>query len=138
MRFIKKYKDLIFLGLAIGLYVLFITLSGIRCPIKFITGISCPGCGMTRAVLSAITLNFEAAFSYHPLWCVTPPALALLIIFKIYGKRRALNTCLYVSCAALLVVYAIRLAIGDGAVVSFQPKEGIIYKILSGLFNLES
>ena len=135
MGFMKKYKDLIGLILGLGIYVLFITLSGIRCPIKFLTGISCPGCGMTRAILSALTLDFESAFDYHPLWCVLLPALALIFAFKLYGKKRALNISIYISCAVLITVYAIRLVIGDGTVVAFQPKDGLIYKMLSRLFN---
>ena len=36
------------------------------CPFRFFFGISCPGCGMTRALLAALRLDFAAAFSYHP------------------------------------------------------------------------
>ena len=41
---------LIFCGIPILLYV-----TGIGCPIKFWTGVSCPGCGMTRAWLAALS-----------------------------------------------------------------------------------
>ena len=36
--------------------------SGIGCPVKFFTGISCPGCGMTRAWEAAFSLDFHQAF----------------------------------------------------------------------------
>ena len=42
------------------------------CPFRFFFGISCPGCGMTRALLAALRLDFAAAFSYHPLFFLLP------------------------------------------------------------------
>lgn len=56
---------LVFLILLI--YIIF-SLFGAGCPIKFITGISSPGCGMTRAVWAALSFRFYEAFYYHPLF----------------------------------------------------------------------
>lgn len=39
-----------------------------RCPFKLFLHIECPGCGMTRAVISVLKLNFRQAFQYHPLF----------------------------------------------------------------------
>ena len=39
---------------------------GITCPIKFITGISCAGCGMSRAWMAFLQLDIAKAFAYHP------------------------------------------------------------------------
>ena len=47
----KRCRDFFFFCLLLGVYVAFITLTGIGCPIRFFIGISCPGCGMSRAVL---------------------------------------------------------------------------------------
>ena len=44
----KRCRDFFFFCLLLGVYVAFITLTGIGCPIRFSTGISCPGCGMSR------------------------------------------------------------------------------------------
>lgn len=55
-------------------YLLFVLVVGVavvlfyRCPVRLIFGIECPSCGMTRAFLSALRLDFKAAFSYHPLF----------------------------------------------------------------------
>lgn len=35
------------------------------CLIKNIFGVECPGCGMTRAFLSILHLDFEAAIAYN-------------------------------------------------------------------------
>lgn len=53
--------------------VLYVVLEnlGITCPIKFFTGISCAGCGMSRAWLSVLRLDMAGAFRYHPLFLLT-------------------------------------------------------------------
>ena len=57
---------------------------GITCPIKFITGISCAGCGMSRAWMAFLHLDIAKAFSYHPLcWLVPIAIIILLCISKI-------------------------------------------------------
>lgn len=38
----------------------------IFCPFKFATGISCPGCGMTRAFLAIAEADFISAFHHNP------------------------------------------------------------------------
>lgn len=64
----------------LGLYFL-----DFGCLFKAVTGLSCPGCGMTRAWLSAFALDFDAALAYHPLFGVVPPALVLA---SIQGQAR--------------------------------------------------
>ena len=57
------------ISVAIGAIVMH--LSGVSCLIKTSFGFICPGCGTTRAVISLISLDFTAAFSYHPMvWSV--------------------------------------------------------------------
>jgi hypothetical protein len=38
------------------------------CPFRLITGIPCPGCGMTHAFLAAFRGDFADAFRWHPLF----------------------------------------------------------------------
>ncbi|MBE6915395.1 MAG: DUF2752 domain-containing protein [Ruminococcaceae bacterium] len=38
---------------------------GITCIVRQGLGFPCPGCGMTRACLSLLRLDFKAAFSFH-------------------------------------------------------------------------
>lgn len=51
------------------------------CPIKLIFGLPCPGCGMSRACLSALSFHFIKAFKYHAFFIMIP-ILAFVIIFK--------------------------------------------------------
>ncbi|TAL40628.1 MAG: DUF2752 domain-containing protein [Methylovulum sp.] len=45
------------------------------CLFKNITGNECYGCGMTRALLSAIHFQFENAFHYNKLFLIVLPLL---------------------------------------------------------------
>ncbi|MFV0250411.1 MAG: DUF2752 domain-containing protein [Bacilli bacterium] len=54
---------------------------GETCIFHIITGLYCPGCGMTRCVLSIIHGNFYQAFRYNPLGFI---ALFILFIYFIY------------------------------------------------------
>ena len=38
----------------------------VLCPFKFVTGIPCPGCGMTRAFLAIAEADFISAFDHNP------------------------------------------------------------------------
>lgn len=80
------------------------------CVFRHVTGLPCPTCGMTRAWLSALRLDFGAAFSYHPMFWVVPP----LVLFGVYDgalfKSARLNKLfLLVGVGGLLICYLIRL-----------------------------
>lgn len=65
----------LFLGLG-ALFALLAATGGF-CLIKQTTGLPCPGCGLTRGCLSALRLDFAAAFRWHPLFWLGPPVLFL-------------------------------------------------------------
>ena len=73
--------------LAVALLYLFFHLVGIGCPIHFLTGVSCPGCGMTRAVISVLRLHFAEAYHYHPLVYLLPFALGTFLFKKHITKN---------------------------------------------------
>ncbi len=86
-----------------------------RCPIRLIFNIPCPGCGLTRAFLSALKLDFAASFRYHPLFF----PLAAIILYSAHRnllKKRLsgkTETAIFFVTAFLFVaVYVIRLATG--------------------------
>jgi len=45
------------------------------CPFRFFTGLTCPGCGSTRATHQLLHGNFAAAFMLNPLFIVALPFL---------------------------------------------------------------
>ncbi len=127
--FFNKYKRALGATLAVvALYALLFAL-GITCPIKYVSGISCPGCGMSRACFSALRFDFRAAFAYHPLWILLLPFAITAILLCVKKKRRALHVCVAVGVALLLAVYVWRMIDSTGDVVVFEPQNGLIGRI---------
>lgn len=52
-------------GLVYGTFAKYTGLA-IPCPIYTITGLKCPGCGVTRMCMALMQLDFDRAFSCHP------------------------------------------------------------------------
>ena len=47
------------------------------CPVALLTGVACPGCGMTRAVAWLLRGDIGTALTYHPL---APLVIALIVV----------------------------------------------------------
>jgi len=115
--------------LAIALLYLVFHLVGIGCPIRFLTGVSCPGCGMTRAALSLLCLRFSDALYYHPLVFLMPVVLAVFLL----KRRIPLKTyrfLLFTMIVMFGIVYTIRLLDPSNEVVAFHPDQGFIYRAI--------
>lgn len=56
----------------------------IPCYFSLVTGLECPGCGITRMILSILKLDFYQAFRYNPLVFIYMPFIITYIIYKIY------------------------------------------------------
>lgn len=83
-----------------------------HCPFYFVFHIPCPGCGMTRAFLRALCLDFKGAFLYHPLWPAAGAALFYLFHRSVLPKKlsgRMEKLLFGVICALFIAVYLIRL-----------------------------
>ena len=83
-------------------------LTGELCLFKGILGLPCPGCGMTRALLSMLRLDLSAALSWHPGVFALPLLPAALVLF-LRGRRRAGGVLLALFAGVLLVVFLLRL-----------------------------
>lgn len=125
-RFPDKYKDAAIAIIAIVTLYVFFNVVGIGCPIKFFTGISCFGCGMTRAVLSAAHLDFSTAFHFHPLWMV--PGI-WVISYMLRNKYPKLFFGVCVIAIVLFVgVYIFRMVSGTDDIVVFEPQNGYVFR----------
>lgn len=63
-------------------YAIFCSLThwGLPCPFHLVTGLNCPGCGVSRMLLSLLRLDLPAAFGYNAaLLCLLPVFLALFL-----------------------------------------------------------
>lgn len=117
---------------AIGGLYLALHLAGIGCPIRWLTGISCAGCGMTRAWLCAVHLDLAGAFAAHPLfWAVVPGAAALAGSHsRRPGLRQGCRAALAVLAAAFLAVYGLRLLDPADTVVQADVQNGALWRAL--------
>ena len=130
----NKNSLLVFIILVILIYGI-LQVFGITCPIKFITGVSCPGCGMTRAYLSLLRLDFKSAYYYHPLFVL--PALGLIIyIFRDKFSKKFLRRLEIFFVLVFLIVYVFRMMDPNDTIVVFKPYESIFYKIFNFLKEL--
>lgn len=103
-------------------YAVFFAKTGIGIPCLFhlITGFKCPGCGITRMLLSIVQLDFVAAFHYNAaVFCLLPFLLFLLgyWVYRYirYGFRqnpKPVEAICWVFVALLLVWGIVRNVIG--------------------------
>ena len=114
--------------------VLYVVLEnlGITCPIKFFTGISCAGCGMSRAWLSVLRLDMAGAFRYHPLFLL-PPVVLVVILLKSKINIKIYKIFMFTIVAAFVIVYMYRMIWGEGDIVVFKPEDSIIWRIIKSL-----
>lgn len=55
-----------------------------RCPVKWLTGLDCPGCGSARALHSLLHGEFRQAWAYNP-WM---PVVAVMSLIAFVGTSR--------------------------------------------------
>lgn len=108
---------------------------GITCPIKALTGISCPSCGMTRAWYNLLRLDFNKAFYYHPLFSF-PLFFVIIYFFKDKFSKNFLRFLFILGLLIIFIVYFMRMMDPKDRVVVFRPHESIIYRTFIYLRNL--
>lgn len=82
------------------------------CVFRNLTGLPCPGCGMTRAILSIGQLRLYDAIAFHPF---SPFLLAGLAYYAAVGtlplkKHHALAG--YTALTAIMALWIVRLILG--------------------------
>ncbi len=98
-------------------FILILVTTGIGCPIRAVTGIPCPGCGITRALLAAMRLQWRSAFSLHPLFPLALPFLFCAVHANapfLRGRARPFVVVFLVCCTLLFfAIYALRMLHGQ-------------------------
>ncbi len=105
---------------------------GVTCPIKYITGISCAGCGMSRAWIALLHFNIHEALMYHPLFFL-PPVVVIVMLLKSKINIKVYKIFMFTIAGAFVIVYLYRMFIGDGNVVVFEPQNNIVFRIICKL-----
>jgi hypothetical protein len=133
--FFNKYKRT--LGATVAILILYAVLFalGITCPIKYVSGISCPGCGMSRACFSALRFDLSAALAYHPLCVLLLPFAITVAVLCAKKKRSALRACVAVGVILMLTVYVWRMIDPSDTVVVFEPQNSLVGRIIGNFFE---
>ena len=127
----KSHRRIEVITSVAAVVVLYVILEsfGVTCPIKYITGISCAGCGMSRAWMAFLHLDIAKAFAYHPLFWLVPIAVIVLlrkskINIKIY------KIIIFTIIIMFAIVYMCRLIWSGDDVVVFEPENNILFRII--------
>ena len=86
----------------------------IPCLFHEITGLYCPGCGVTRMIISILKLDFYQAFRYNPLLFILFPVFIILFINYIYclikiktPLYKKVNNSAWILLIIILILYGI-------------------------------
>lgn len=117
-RLKKLLMNIFLLGMAGLLYGIFVSYTGLAIPCLFrkVTGLLCPGCGVTGMCVALLHLDWRGAFSCHPVLFVLLLPLTAVFICSAAGYvrngrfwfARWQNLILYVSVAALVIFGVVR------------------------------
>ena len=121
-----RIKKVCIIGAAVLLsgcaYAVFFIKTGVGIPCLFhlITGFKCPGCGITRMLISLLKLDLPAAFQYNAAVLCLLPFLFPLLLYWVYRYIRygfhqnpkPIEAICWVFVAILLVWGVVRNVIG--------------------------
>lgn len=129
-----KTKNFIFFVLAIIIFYALLFALGFTCPIKALTGISCPSCGMTRAYFSLLRFKLSLAFAYHPLFPL-PVLVLVAYIFRGRLSDRFKKITIILGLILVFAVYFVRMADPSDDIVVCRPRDSIIYKAYESIIK---
>lgn len=124
----KQAKDFIFFIFVVTIFYVILFALGFTCPIKALTGVSCPGCGMTRAFISLLNLKPSLAFYYHPLFPLVI-IFAIAFFFKEKIPERVKKYGIIFIISMFFLIYFLRIMDVSNDIVVFRPKDSLIYKL---------
>ena len=132
MSFLRKYRSGLTAVAAVVVFYAVLSLLGLAaCPIKWVTGISCPGCGMTRAWARVLHLDFHGAWDFHPLFWVVPIVVVAFFLQKRYPV--VWKGVISAAVTGFIIVYLFRMFDPDCTVVVFEPRNSLFYRIIQYL-----
>ena len=105
---LRQYQDLLIVAGVLAAYVLWGCFLPMKCPIAWLTGISCPGCGITRAFVSVCRLDFAKAWYYHPMIFYLIPVAPVLAVAYFRKAKKLTEVLLWVTAGLMIAVYLYR------------------------------
>lgn len=111
---INKSKKILLITLLVSIIYLYLNKRFsfyIPCIFHKITHFYCPGCGLTRMILSIFKLNFYQAFRYNPLLFIMMPFIITYeIIYYIYwiqDKNFIISKKIWYTLLIITIIYTI-------------------------------
>ncbi len=98
------------------LYFIFVKLThlGLPCIFNLITGLHCPGCGVSRMFISLAAFDFKAAFGYNafvmtigPIGLVFALRHYIIYVLKGYQKSNKFETAMLLIAVVLAVAFGV-------------------------------
>ncbi|MBR1779508.1 MAG: DUF2752 domain-containing protein [Clostridia bacterium] len=74
-----------------------------------ISGLPCPTCGVTHALISILKLDFDAYMKYNPMAIPLVLAVVLAIYFKKFKHKRIIIAIILFIAIANLIIYLKRM-----------------------------
>ena len=120
LNFFARHKFLRFLIVIITLgaaYYALMRLTGLSlfCPVNKLTGLACPGCGVTHFFVHILHFEFAEAFRENlaisvliPVWAVTAAAVGIKNGFSGFYQNRFVKSLAWVSVALLIIFGVVR------------------------------
>mgnify|MGYP001852166142 FL=1 len=108
-----KIRDIIVLIVIFLIYAILIIRFDIGIPCVFyeITGLYCPGCGITRLCLSLFEGDVYQAFRYNPIIFIDLPILFILFVLNIFFKNnkniKKITDVIIIFLATITIIFGV-------------------------------
>ena len=108
-----KIRDIIVLIVIFLIYAVLIIRFDIGIPCVFyeITGLYCPGCGITRLCLSLFEGDIYQAFRYNPIIFIDLPILFILFVLNIFFKKnkniKKITDVIIIFLATITIIFGV-------------------------------
>jgi len=114
------------------LYVAIISFTHIGCPIRWLTGVPCPGCGITRSCIAFLRLDFKMAFEYHALTLIIVPSFVYILLGKrpLFKSKKREMTFFAILIAIFLFYYIFRLFFWKNTIISIDICSSFMVKLI--------
>lgn len=100
-----------------------------HCPLRAITGIPCPGCGMTTALKQLLSGEVQASFHTHPMLVPTLVMAAAAAAALAFRKEKLAARLAMVWGIAMLGVYVWRMAVWFPQAPMAALPDGLLVKL---------
>lgn len=111
-RIKKDFQDFWMAAVAIGIYTVLVNIIfHAFCPMVIVTGLPCPGCGMTRSVFYLLTGHVSESIYIHPMGIVVI-CLFLYFVWNRYvigRKPKGMMALIVIALVALIAFYIWRM-----------------------------